>query len=71
MAKLEETLQRREQLSLEKISLAEAQAKQEVRDAAIEAAIAAARQIIETRLDDERAGVLVDETIKDLRRHLN
>lgn len=69
--KLDESLKRREQLALEKIALAEAQAAQEVREAAVEAAIAAAREVIRARLDDERARTLVDETIKDLRRHLN
>jgi F-type H+-transporting ATPase subunit b len=70
-AKLEQALQRREELSLEKIALAETQAAQEVRDAAIDAAIEAARQVIESKLDEARASGLVDEAIGDLRRHLN
>jgi len=70
-AKLEENLKRREQLALEKVALAEAQAEQEVRAAAIDAAIAAAGQVIREKLDDEAAGALVDDTIRDLRRHLN
>jgi F-type H+-transporting ATPase subunit b len=70
-AKLEEALERREALSLEKIRMAEAQAEKEVRDAAIDAAIEAARQVIESKLDQARAGALVDDAIGDLRRHLN
>lgn len=70
-AKLEQSLTRREELSLEKIALAEAQAAREVREAAIEAAIAAAGEVIRTRLDRDGARSLVDDTIKELRRHLN
>jgi len=69
--KLEESLKRREELSLEKIALAEAQAAREVREAAVEAAIAAAGEVIRARLDQDGAKTLVENTIKDLRRHLN
>ena len=70
-AKLEELIRRREQMALEKIALAEAQAQQEVRDAAIEAAISAAEQVISGRLEGERAKGLIEDAIRDLRRHLN
>jgi F-type H+-transporting ATPase subunit b len=69
--KLDEQLKRREQLSLEKIALAEAQAEQQVREAAVDAAIAAAARVIAERLDEAAASRLVDDTIRDLRRHLN
>jgi F-type H+-transporting ATPase subunit b len=69
--KLDERLKRREQLSLEKIALAEAQAEQQVREAAVDAAIAAAARVIAERLDEAAASRLVDDTIRDLRRHLN
>lgn len=70
-AKLDESLKRREELALEKIALAEAQAAREVREAAVEAAIAAAGEVIRSRLDPDGAKSLVDDTIKELRRHLN
>jgi F-type H+-transporting ATPase subunit b len=69
--KLEENLKRREQLALEKVALAEAQAEQQVRAAAVEAAIDAAARVIRGKLDDAAAGALVDDSIRDLRRHLN
>ena len=70
-ARLEEMLTRREALGLEKIQLAEAQAEQEIREIAIEAAIAAARQVIVGELNDDRAGALVDGAIGKLRGHLS
>ncbi len=70
-ARLAEMLTRREALALEKIALAEAQAEQEIRELAIEAAIAAARRVIVEELNDERAGALVDGAIGELRGHLN
>ncbi len=70
-ARLEEMLTRREALAVEKIALAEVQARQEIRDVAIEAAIAAARRVIVEELNEERASALVDGAIGDLRRNLN
>ncbi len=69
--RLEEMLTRREALAVEKVQLAEAQAEQEIREIAVEAAVAAARRVIGTELNDERAGALVDGAIRDLRGHLN
>ena len=69
--KLKAALERRGQLALEKIALAEAQAEREVRDAAIDAAISAAAQVIESKLDDARAEGMIEASIKDLRVHLN
>lgn len=69
--KLDETVTRREQLALEKIALAEAQAEKDVRNAAIEAAVAAARDVIAKNLSDDRANALVDDSIRDLRRRLH
>lgn len=69
--KLDEAVARREQLALEKIALAEAQAQKDVRTAAVEAAISAARDAIAQSLTPDRAAVLVDESIRDLRRRLH
>ena len=69
--KLEEAIARRQQAALNKIALAEAQAENEVRDTAIEIAIAAATAVVAQQVQGDRADTLVDNAIQDLRRHLN
>ena len=69
--KLEEAVARRQQAALNKIALAEAQAENEVRDTAIEIAIAAATAVVAQQVHGDRADALVDTAIQDLRRHLN
>ncbi len=69
--KLEESVARRQQAALNKIALAEAQAENEVRDAAIEIAIAAATAVVAQQVEGDRADALVNTAIQDLRRHLN
>ena len=69
--KLEEVVARRQQAALNKIALAEAQAEYEVRDTAIEIAIAAATAVVAQQVRGDRADALVDTAIQDLRRHLN
>ena len=69
--KLEEAIARRQQAALNKIALAEAQVENEVRDTAIEIAIAAATAVVAQQVRGDRADALVDTAIQDLRRHLN
>ncbi len=69
--RLEESVARRQQAALNKIALAEAQAENEVRDAAIEIAIAAATAVVAQQVQGDRADALVNIAIQDLRRHLN
>ena len=69
--KLEESVARRQQAALNKIALAEAQAENEVRDAAIEIAITAATAVVAQQVQGDRADALVNTAIQDLRRHLN
>ena len=69
--KLEEAIARRQQAALNKIALAEAQAEKEVRNTAIEIAIAAATAVVAQQVRGDRADALVDTAIQDLRRHLN
>ncbi len=69
--KLEESVARRQQAALNKIALAEAQAENEVRDAAIEIAIAAATSVVAQQVQGDRADALVNTAIQDLRRYLN
>ncbi len=68
---LERTLERRQALAREKIAQAEADALREVRNAAIDVAIAASARIIGERLGEDRASALVDEAVRDLPKHLN
>ncbi len=63
---LEAALERREQAAVEKIAQAEAQALQEVRDQAIEMALAATAKLIADNLDKGRADEMVDQAIRDL-----
>ncbi len=63
---LEAALERREQAAVEKIAQAEAQALQEVRDQAIEMALAATAKLISDNLDKGRADEMVDQAIRDL-----
>ncbi len=70
-ARLERSIAAREQQALDKIALAEAQAEKEVRDAAIDVAVDAARQVIAEHVSGDQGSALIDNSIKDLRRHLN
>ena len=70
-AKLQESLARREQLAVEKIALAEAQAQKEVREAAVQVAVAAASEVIAGQLKGDKATEMVDQAIKDLSRQLH
>ena len=63
---LTEALKRREQLALDKIAQAEAQAIDEVRDAAVDLALKTTRELIARNLDDKRAQALIEGAIKEL-----
>ena len=52
-------------------SSAETQAEKEVRDAAIDIAIAAATAILAQQVKGDRADALIDAATADLGRHLN
>ncbi len=64
--KLEASIARREQQALEKIAMAEAQAEKEVRDSAVDVAVAAAGKVIAEQLSGAKADAVVDQSIKDL-----
>ena len=70
-AKLEAALRRREQMAEEKIALAEAEATREVRDLAVEVAVAATRALIAARLDVAAQGRLIDSAIAELPNRLH
>jgi F-type H+-transporting ATPase subunit b len=69
--KLTETVERRGRLAEEKIAQAEAQAVKEVRAAAADLAIAAARQMIAEEMQGARAAKLVDASIAELKDKLH
>jgi F-type H+-transporting ATPase subunit b len=68
---LEALLKRREQLAVQHIAQAEAQAVQEVRTLAVEVAIAATGKLLAEKLDAGRADALIDSAIKELPSKLN
>jgi len=65
------SLERRQKQAIEKIALAEAKAVAEVRNVAVDVAIAAVRRMLADDLDAPRKSALVDEAISDLSRRLN
>ncbi len=69
--KLEENLARRTKLAEEKIARAEAQAVQEVRNTAIDVAVAAAQKLVSDNLDEKRARALIDDAIADVGKNLH
>jgi F-type H+-transporting ATPase subunit b len=70
-ANLEASLKRREQLALDKIAQAEARAVEDVRNAAVDVALAATRELIEKNLDADKSAALVEDAIKDLPKRLH
>jgi len=67
---LEQSLKRRQQLAEERIAQAEAKALAEVRTAAIDVAIAAARDVIASSIDERRGSDMLDAAIVALPQRL-
>jgi F-type H+-transporting ATPase subunit b len=65
------TLKRREELALEKIAQAEARATKDVRDAAVEVALAATKKLLVEGLTQDRANALIDDALKNLPKQLH
>ena len=70
-AALQASLKRREQMAIDKIAQAEARAVEDVRNAAVDVALAATRELIEKNLDGDKAKALVEDAIKDLPKRLH
>ena len=70
-ASLELALERRAQAALEKIAQAEDEALREVRETAVDVAIAATRKLLSDRLAEDGADALIDEAIADLTKKLH
>lgn len=69
-AAIKQTLERRERLALESIAQAEAQARADVRNEAVDVAIAAARRVLRDSIDEQQARVLTDRSIAEVERGL-
>lgn len=65
-ADLAASIKRREQQALDRIARAEANAQADVRNLAVDIAIAATRQILIEKLDEAKAAELVDRAIKEI-----
>jgi F-type H+-transporting ATPase subunit b len=70
-AALEASLERREQLALDKIAQAEFDALQAVRNTAVDVAIAATRNLLASKLDSAINAALVDKAIAELPQKLH
>lgn len=68
---LEASLVRREQLAMEKIAQAEASAMAEVRDKAVDVAVAATEQLLRSNLDASQSGAIMDRAIGELSEKLH
>ncbi len=63
---LEHTLERREQLSMDRIAQAEAAAVAEIRAVAVDMAVEAARRMIRQQVKGQKAAALIDSSIESL-----
>lgn len=70
-ANLDAAFARREKMAADKIAQAEAQAIAEVRNHAIDVAVAAAEQLLKSKTDAQRGERLIDSAIAELERKLN
>ncbi len=70
-AKLKETLERREKLAMERIALAEQQARETFRTRAIDVAVLAAQKVLADELDKGQADKLIDNAIGGLSERLH
>jgi len=68
---LEASLKRREQNAIDKIAQAESRAVAEVRDRAIEVAIAATSKVLREQMDGAEGDKLVDDAIAEIGRRLH
>jgi F-type H+-transporting ATPase subunit b len=68
---LAESLERRSKIAEDKIARAETQALSEVRATAVESAIAAAQELLKTRVKGDVGNSLISQSINDLRGKLN
>ena len=70
-ARLEDALQRREKLAMDRIVQAEASALDEIRIRTVDIALDATRDLLASNLSEDKASAMLDDAIKILPRHLN
>ena len=70
-ANLEAAFARREKMAIDKIAQAEAQAVTDVRNQAVDIAIAAAAKLLKESIDSGKGDELIDSAIKELDRKLH
>ena len=69
-ARLEDSLQRREKLAMDRITQAEASALDEIRARTVDIALDATRDLLANNLSDHKANAMLDDAIKELRGRL-
>ncbi len=70
-ANLAAQIERRTRQAEDKIAQAEAQALAEVKQVAIDTAVAAARQILSENMDEAQSAALIDKSIEDIKAKLH
>ena len=70
-ARLEDSLQRREKLAMDRITQAEASALDEIRDRTADIALDATRDLLANNLSDHKANAMLDDAIIELPGRLN
>jgi F-type H+-transporting ATPase subunit b len=70
-ARLEDSLQRREKLAMDRITQAEASALDEIRARTVDIALDATRDLLADNLSDHKANAMLDDAIRDLPGRLN
>ncbi|MCR9138788.1 MAG: F0F1 ATP synthase subunit B [Alphaproteobacteria bacterium] len=69
--KTEEYVERRTAMAEQKIALAEAEAVNEVRQSAVDIAVAAAQTLIADKADEKTVGAMFKSSVKELKEKLN
>ena len=64
--RLKDSLQRREKLAMDRITQAEASAVDEIRARTVDIALDATRDLLAENLSDDKANVMLDDSIKEL-----
>ena len=69
--RLEESLQRREKLAMDRITQAEVSALAEIQALTVDIALDATRQLLATNVSDDKANAMLDDAIKELPNRLS
>ena len=69
--RLEESLQRREKLAMDRITQAEASALSEIQALTVDIALDATHELLATNVSDDKANAMLNDAIKELPDHLS